>query len=244
VRLIYSSLLASSLLFGYYAKVEPYQTYNIKSDISGKVIDVNKSAEGTQYKGIVIKIDDYQNKIDLKNLETQVKNLKNILKSQKEILKRKKRIYEIYKNLKTKSQNDKDLKFYDYQNSVIALNQTKNNISNLIAQISKLKDTISKKSIKFNNYIYAINVNKGDYINFSTPIATTMDLTKVKVDIYVPINKIDFIKNKKVYINGKISDFKIDKIYKVADSKYVTSYKVELIGQYPKISDIVKIEFK
>ena len=244
MKKVYMSLLASSLLFGYYGKVEPYQTYNIKSDISGKVIEVNKSSEATNYKGIVIKIDDYQNKVDLKNLKTQLKNFEIIKKSQKAIVKRKKRIYEIYKNLKTKSQIEKDNKFFDYQNSIIALNQTENTISNLKAQISKLEDTISKKNISFKNYIYEIKVNKGDFVNFATPIATTMDIDKVKIAVFVPIDKIDTIKSKKIYINDKVSNFKIDKIYKVADKKYVTSYKVEIIGKYPKISDIVKVEFK
>ena len=244
MKKVYMSLIAGSLLFGYYGKIEPYQTYTIKSDVSGKVIEVNKSAEATNYKGIVIKIDDYQNRVDIKNLEIQLKNFEEIKKSQEEIVKRKKRIYDVYKTLKTKSQVEKDTKFFDYQNSLIALNQTKNTISNLKAQIAKLKDTISKKHISFKNYIYSINVNKGDFINFATPLATTMDLSKVKINIYVPIDKTDIIKNKKIYINGKISDFVINKIYKVADNKYVTSYKVELIGKYPKISDIVKVEFK
>ncbi len=244
MRLIYSSLMASSLLFGYYGKVEPYQTYNIKADVSGKIIDVNKSSEATNYKGIVIKIDKYQNKIDLKNLEAQLKNYESILKAQQKIKDKKYKTYQIYKNLKTKSELDKNLKFYDYQNSVIVLNQTKNTISNLKAQIAKLKDTISKKSISFKNYIYKIDVNKGDYVTPSMPIAVTMDINKVKIDIYVPINQINSIKNKKIYINDKLSDFKIDKVYKVADSKYLTSYKVEIVGKYPKISDIVKVEFK
>jgi hypothetical protein len=89
-----------------------------------------------------------------------------------------------------------------------------------------------------------IDVNKGDYIVPGSLLATTMDINKVKLDIYVPINKISTIKNKKIYINGKISDFKINKIYKVADEKFVTSYKVEIVGKYPTISDIVKVEFK
>ena len=244
MKKVYISILAGSLLFGYYGKIEPYQTYNIKSEVSGKVIDVNKSSEATSYKGIVIKIDDYQNKIDLKNLENQLKNFEIIRNSQQNIVNKKRKTYEIYKTLKTKAQIEKDNKFYDYQNSLIALNQTKNNISNLKAQISKLKDTINKKSISFNHYIYSINVNRGDFVNVSTPLATTMDIKKVKIDIYVPIDKIETIKNKKIYLNKKISNFKIDKIYKIADNKYTTSYKVELVGKYPKISDIVKIEFK
>jgi len=240
----YISLLVSNLLFGYYGKVEPYQTYNIKSDVSGKVVDVNKSVEGKNFDGIVIKIDDYQNRVDLQNLETQLQNLEIIKLSQEEILKRKKRNYEIYKTLKTKSQFDKDNKFFDYQNSLIVLNQTKNNISNLKTQILKLKDTINKKTISFRNYIYQIKVNKGDFVNFATPLATIMDIKKVKIEIFIPIDKIDTIKNKKIYINDKLSNFKISKIYKIADEKYITSYKVEIIGKYPKISDIVKVEFK
>jgi len=232
------------LLFGFYGKVEPYQIYNIKSDVTGKVIEVNKSAEGKVAKGIVIKIDDYQNRIDLNNLRTQLKNLKIVQKSQEEIMKIKEKIYSVYKKLKTKSQFDKDNKFFDYQNSKITFFQTNNTISSIKAQIKKLEDTISKKQIAFKNYIYSLNVNMGDFVNFATPIATIMDISKTKIDIFIPIDKIENLKNKRIFINGKLSNFKIEKIYKVSDDKFVTSYKVELVGQYPKISDIVKVSFK
>ena len=244
MRLIFSSLVASSLVFGYYAKVEPLNIYNIKSDISGKIVEVNKSCEARSCQNIVIKVDDYQDRINLQNLKTQLKNFKKILKSQIQILNKKKKIYEVYKKLNSKSQLDKDMKFYDYQNSLIAVAQTKNTISNIKAQLLNLEDVVKKKNISFSHYIYKIDVNKGDYIVPGSLLATTMDINKVKLDIYVPINKISTIKNKKIYINGKISDFKIDKIYKVADEKFVTSYKVEIVGKYPTISDIVKVEFK
>jgi len=246
VHLIYKLGLVSvaTSLFAYYGKVEPIDTYTIKSDISGKVVEVNKSSVATNYKGVVIKIDDYQDRINLKNYEIQVKNLKEILNSQLEILKRKKAIYESYKNLKSKSSYEKNLKFFDYQNSLIAYNQTKNSISNLEAKIKSLKDTISKKNISFKNYIYEIDVNRGDYVTFGKILAKTMDLSEAKIYIYVPINKIDSIKNKKIYIDDKLSDFKIDYIEKVADSKFVTSYKVKLVGKYPTFSKIVKVEFK
>jgi CYTH domain-containing protein len=247
VHLIYKILISSLIVtfsFGYYAKVEPINSYTIKSDITGKVIDVNRSAVSTNYKGVVIKVDSYKDDVNLKNYQNQVKNLKEILKVQKETMLRKKDTYKTYKKLKSKSTYDKDLKFYDYSNSVIAYNQTKNSISNLEAQIATLKDTISKKNISFKNYIYEIDVHKGDYLNFGTLIAKTMDLSQNKLYIYVPINKINSIKNKKVYINSKLSDFKIAYIEKVADSKFVTSYKVKLVGHYPVCSDIVKVEFK
>ena len=246
MHLIYKIIGISicSLAFGYYGKIEPIESYNIKSDINGKVIEVNKTAEATNYKGVVIKIDKYQDEVNLKNLKNQLNNFNLILDSQKQILKKKKGIFETYNRLDSKSKFEKDLKFLDYQNSLILVNQTKNTISNLKAQIEVLKDKIKKKTISFKNYIYQINVNRGDYLNFGTPIATTMDISKQKIYIYVPIDKIETIKNRKIFINGKKSNFKIAYIQKVADKNFVTSYKVKLVGNYPKISDIVKIEFK
>jgi len=244
VHLIFSLLLFVTSLFSYYAKVEPYRVYNVKADISGKVVEVNRSCEARSCSGVVIKVDDYQNRVDLHNLEIQLKNLKTILASQKEIVARKKESYKIFKQLKTKSTEDKNLKFYDYQNSLIAMKQSENSIANLEAQIKKLKDIISKKSIRLNGYIYKLGVEEGDYLNPSSLLAVVMDIKRVKLTIYVPIKKIESIKGKKIYINGKESNFVIDKIYKVADEKFITSYKVELVGNYPTLSDIVKVEFK
>ncbi|NPA55656.1 MAG: hypothetical protein GXO40_04750 [Epsilonproteobacteria bacterium] len=243
MRLVYL-LWCVTWVFGYYAKVEPYEIYNIKSDVNGIVLDVNKSAENTSYKGVVITIDSYDDKVNLHNLQTQLHNYQNILHSNEAILQRKQQVYHIYQHLKTKSRSQKDAKFYEYQNALIALNQTKNTISNLKAKILSLQNTIAKKTISFHNYIYKINVNKGDYVTVATPIATTMDITKSKLNIFVPIDKVQTIIHKHIYINSKLSDYHITKIYKVADDKYVTSYKVELVGSYHPISDVVKVEFK
>ena len=149
MHLIYKIIGISicSLAFGYYGKIEPIESYNIKSDINGKVIEVNKTAEATNYKGVVIKIDKYQDEVNLKNLKNQLNNFNLILDSQKQILKKKKGIFETYNRLDSKSKFEKDLKFLDYQNSLILVNQTKNTISNLKAQIEVLKDKISATSI-------------------------------------------------------------------------------------------------
>jgi len=74
-------------------------------------------------------------------------------------------------------------------------------------------------------------------------VARGYDISKQKLYIYVPIDKIDSIKNKKVYINKKRSNFKIYKIWKIPDDKYITSYKVELIGKGLKFGDIVNVSF-
>jgi len=53
------------------------------------------------------------------------------------------------------------------------------------------------------------------------------------------------IKNKTIYLDGKKSDLKISKLYTVADTKHISSYKCEIIIPAPKtFSKLTKIEFK
>ena len=259
MRLIFSLIFLSSFLFSYYGKVEPFDTYTLKSNVSGKVISVKKSLESKLVNNeVVVEVDKFDNKVDLKNLITQkeailqqIEYYKNILNSQMEMLKIKKDNYEIYKNLKTKSKTEKDAKLLDFLSSKIAINQTKitlenlkNQLSSVTANIQKLQKTISDKDIKVDGYLYKLMVDKDDYISFGTPVAVVMDISKVKIELFVPINKIDTIKDKTIYINDKKSNFTISKIFKVADDKFVTSYRVEIVGNYDKISDVVKVEFK
>jgi hypothetical protein len=74
-------------------------------------------------------------------------------------------------------------------------------------------------------------------------IAEVYDISKEKLIIYVPIDKIDIIK-KQLLINGKKSNFKVYKVWDVPDSEYITSYKVEIVGRGLKMGDIVKVDFK
>jgi len=120
----------------------------------------------------------------------------------------------------------------------------KTQLNNIISSIEKLKDTINKKNIIVNGYINQILVNKGDYIAPGTPIVEVDDIKKQKLVIYVPIDEIENIKNKKIYINNKPSNFRVYKVWVVPDSKYITSYKVELIGSGLKLGEIVKVSFK
>jgi len=238
-------LMVTVFLFAYEAKVEPFEVYKIKSSVAGEVVQSNKNLEATKVKNaLIVKIDDKQNIIDLKNMQAQVKILNEEIINERAIVKRKKRVYEKYKTLKTKSQTEKDLKFYDYMGALNQLLNLQSQFNNTLANIEKLKDTINKKNIKASGYVYKIYVNRGDYVAPGILIADVYDISKQKLTIYVPINEINSIKNKKVYINGKLGDFKISKIWNVPDTQYVTSYKVELIGKGLKFGDIVKVEFK
>ena len=233
------------ILFGYEAKVEPIATFHIKSSVNGEVIFTNKNLESKNIKNeLIIKINDIVEVADLKNVKNQIKILKEEIKNQEEVVRKKKELYEKYKKLSSKSQEQKDLKFYDYINAKNQLLNLKTQLSSLLAQEVKLKDLINRKNIKFSGYLYSILVEKGDYVSVGRDIALGYDLSKQKLEIYIPIDKINEIQNKKIYINGKISNFKISKIYKVTDPKYITSYKVELVGNGLKFGDVVKVELK
>ena len=232
-------------LFGYKAKVEPFEVYNIKAVVNGRVVIANKDLEATNIKNkLIVKIDDTNNKIDLENLQNQLELLKKQINNQQIVVKRKKDIYERYKKLKTRSQTEKDLKFFDYISSLNQLISLKSQYNNTLANINKIKDTINKKRIKANGYVFKIHVKKDDYVNPGSLTANIYNISKQKLTIYVPIEEIENIKDKKVYINGKKSNFKIYKVWDVPDDKFVTSYKVELIGNGLKFGEIVNIELK
>ncbi|HIQ51245.1 MAG TPA: hypothetical protein EYH54_04705 [Nautiliaceae bacterium] len=232
-------------LFGYKAKVEPFEVYNIKAEVNGKVVMANKNLEAANVKNkLIIKIDDTDNKIDVENLQTQLALLKEQINNQEVVVQRKKEIYERYKKLKTRSQTEKDLKFFDYISSLNQLINLKSQYSNTLANLKKIKETIKKKSIKANGYLFKIYVKKDDYVNLGSLIAKVYDISKQKLTIYVPTEERENIKNKKVYVNGKKSNFTIYKIWNVTDDKFVTSYKIELVGSGLKFGEIVNIELK
>ena len=241
----YLIIFVTVFLFAYEAKVEPFETYHIKAAVNGQVVLSKKNLEAKNLNNkLIVKIDDNVEVNELKNIQNQINILKEEIKNQEEIVKKKKWLYNRYKNLKSKSLEQKDLKFFDYVAAKNQLLNLKSQLSSLYTNLAKTQDLIDKKNIKFTGYLYEIFVEKGDYVNVGRDIALGYDLSKEKIDIYVPIDKIDTIKNKKVYINGKKSNFKISKIYKVTDTKYITSYKVELVGNGLKFGDIVKVEFK
>jgi len=147
--------------------------------------------------------------------------------------------YERLKRVSSKSAFEKD----SQKLKVVNLRSTK---ADMIIKIENLKDTISnKKLVEKSNYIYNIAVKKGDYVNPGTLLYETKDLSKAKLEFFVPISLIESIKNKDIYLDGTKSDIKINKIYEVADSSHISSYKVELIVNNAKtFSRLVKIEFK
>ncbi len=237
-------ILAGVFLFGYTARVLPFETYNIKANAGGEVVKTCKNLEAKNIKNrLIVKLDDNQERIELNNTISQINILTEEIKNQKEIVKLKKDTYNRYKKLSTKSKDEKNMKYYDFigaENQLLAL---KSNLSNLISQKNKLLDIINRKNIKFSGYLSEITVSKDGYAAPGMIIAKGFDISKEKLYIYVPVDNTENINNKKVYINNKISKFKIYKIWKTPDSKYITSYKVELTGRGLKFGNVVNVSF-
>ena len=235
MKIIWLCLFAISSVFAneYYSKLEPIDTYQIKSAVAGKIIYSNTKVEGSKANNsIIIEIDSSVNKVELEQSKNKLKFLDEMLKIEKNN-------YDRLNQVSSKSEFEKDTQ----KLKVINLESSK---ADMLIKIETLKDIIeNKKLVEKSNYIYNISVKEGDYVNAGTLLYEAKDLSKGKLEIFVPIAQIDEIKNKNIYLDGVKSDIKISKIYDVADTTNISSYKVELIVNNVKtFSRLVKIEFK
>ena len=225
--------LSSSFANEFYAKLEPVESFQVKSSVSGKIIFSNDKIEGKIANNTkIIEIDSYVDRIDLQQSNNKLKAINEMMKIEQNNYKR-------LLKVSSKSGFEKDTQ----KVKVINFQTTK---ADILIRIANLKDSIkNKKLIEKSNYIYNVAVKKGNYVTPGTLLYESKDLSRGKLEIYVPIADVDIIKNKKIYIDGEATDLKIDKIFDVADSLHISSYKVKIIINNPKIfSRLVKIEFK
>ena len=233
---IFSIIIAFGLFLNaseYFAKLEPVETYNIKASTSGQVVYINNEIEGLNANNsTIIKLDSSVDEIDLKQTKNKIKTLGQIIKIEKSTLKK------ILK-IRAKSQLDKD-------NQKIKVLNLENQLGDLVTKKAILEDKLDKKNlVEKSHYISNINVKVGDFVNAGTLLYTAEDLTKAKLEIFIPMSEAQNIKTKRIYIENRVTDYKINKIYKVADTKHISSYKCEIIIDAPKsFSRLVKIEFK
>ncbi len=231
--LIVLAFLSSSFANEFYAKLEPIESFQVKSSVSGKVVYSNEQIEGKKAKNTkIIEIDSYVDRIDLEQSNNKLKAINEMMKIEENN-------YNRLLKVSSKSGFEKDTQ----KVKVINFQTTK---ADILIRIANLKDSIkNKKLIEKSNYIYNIAVKKGNYVTPGTLLYESKDLSRGKLEIYVPIADIEIIKNKKIYIDGKETALKIDKIFNVADSLHISSYKVKILIDKPKVfSRLVKIEFK
>ncbi len=233
---IISLMIALNILLnasGYFAKLEPLETYNIKAAVSGQVIYVNDKIKGSNTSNsIIVQLNSLVDEMDLKQTKNKFKTIGEIIKIEQNILKK-------FQNIKSKSQLEKD-------NQKIKVLNLQNQQSDLLTKETLLKDKISNKELKEKNrYISNISVKVGDFVNAGMLLYTAVDLSKAKIEIFLPIDEATHNLKKTIYIDGKQTKYKINKLYKVADDKHISSYKCEILIKAPKnFSKLVKIEFK
>lgn len=235
MKIIWITLLLVSSIFAseYYAKLEPIDSFQIKSAVAGKVIFSNSKIEGLKANNsTIIELDSEVDKVELEQS-------KNKLKFIDEMLKIEQNNYDRLNQVSSKSAFEKDTQ----KLKVINLESSK---ADMIIKIENLKDILyNKKLVEKSNYIFNITVKEGDYVNPGTLLYEAKDLSKGKLEIFVPISQIENIKNKDIYLDGNKSDIKMLKIYDVADATNISAYKVELIVEDVKtFSRLVKIEFR
>ena len=175
----------------YYAKLEPYDTFIVKSSVSGKIDYINTNALGKVVKNETII------KMDVKLDETELKHTITKLNSVKDMLSIEQKNYDSIKNLTSKSTFEKDAqktKVLNYETQV----------ADLEIKIATLKDKVDNKILKENNtYIHDISVKVGEYVNPGTLLYTAMDFNKGKLEFFIPINDAETLKSKTIFLDGE-----------------------------------------
>lgn len=226
-------MISATFATEFYAKLEPVESYMIKAAVNGKVVFANEEIEGKRAnKSKIIEIDSYVDRIELEQNRLKLKAVNQMMQIEDANYKRLLRVT-------SKSGFEKDTQ----RLKVINLQTTK---ADLLTKIANLNDSIkNKKLMETNKYIYSISVKEGDYVSPGTLLYETKDISKAKLEIFVPISDISDIKNKTIYLDNKKTELKINKIYEIADAKHISSYKCEIVIDNPKtFSRLVKIEFK
>ncbi len=261
---IFLLLLAPILIFAkvHYAKVEPYQSVVLKSAVSALVMDVNLEAEGSMIEDErVIYLDDSLDKVNLDFSNDSVKLLKEMLVINKDIakslagtVKRQQSYYRRINRLSTASKTQKDNAYNSFTSAKTQHLSTLEKIISLEKQIldmrykiAQLEDSIAKKSIILNNqYLSEIVVRRGDFVAMGSPLAKVSDMSQAKLVLFLDAFEAEGIGEKRIYIDDKKSHYKVDKIWKITDEKFISSYKAEIYIDSPKgvFSKLVKVEIR
>lgn len=245
----------------YYSKVEPYETKKIASNVIGVVTKVDENLLGkklTNHSYIVI--DSELDRDELASIEEKLQYLKStvsvnekMLQNLKMSIKKKNANYDRVKELKIKSSVEKDQEFYDLVNSENASLATQKEINNLKIQIADLKlrkaqlqRSLQDKNLKAKGYIlYSLDVKVGQVVMKGTPLATLMDTDKAILTIYLNEEDLKNAQESVIYMNGEKTDYKIDRLLNIADSKNISKYMAQIIIKAPQVfSKLMKIELK
>lgn len=261
---IFLLLCTPLLLFAkvHYAKVESYESVVLKSAVSALVMDVDLESEGTMVDGKrVIYLDDKLDQVNLTSSKQSVVLLQqmhdlntDIADSLKETLKRQEGYFNRINKLTTASKTQKDTAYSSFTSAKTQYLSTREKIVSLEKQIldmqdkvAQLDDSIQKKSVVLNNkYLYKLMVRQGDFVSPGSPLAQIEDTSKAKLVLFLEPEELTDIDQKEVYLNDEKTEYKVDKVWRVADEKFISSYRAEIYIPTPKglFSKLIKVEIK
>ncbi|AKF25362.1 hypothetical protein YH65_08150 [Sulfurovum lithotrophicum] len=246
----------------HYAKVEPYESVVLKSAVSALVLEADLDAEGTLVQERrVIHLDDVMDNINLKDSQESVQLLEQMISINQDIagslsstVKRQEGYYQRISKLSTASKTQKDNAYNSYTSAKTQYLSTREKIVSLEKQLIDMKykvallsDTIGKKSIVLKKkYLYKLMVREGDFVNPGTPLAEVQDISKAKLVLFLEPEELKDVKSRTVYIDGKKTAYRINKVWNVADEKFISSYRAEIYIPAPKkrFSKLLKVELK
>ncbi|RBQ31388.1 hypothetical protein CRU92_08000 [Arcobacter sp. FW59] len=215
----------------YMAKIEPKDEFSIYANASGEIIYLDKTKEMSIVNEVIVKIDSVLDKENLSLYQTQHKLLNEKLTILQDY-------YNKFKTIKGKSDFEKDEKYME----IIEL---KNSIKNLEISIANTKNSINKKEISLNNlYLKEFVVNKYDYVNIGTKIATVYDISKAKLVVYLNSEDYKDVKSKEIYLDGKKSNAQIKKLDIIPDKVFISAYKAEIEIDSKDFGKSITLEFK
>jgi len=246
----------------HYAKVEPYESVVLKSAVSGLILEADLDAEGTMVEeSRVIHLDDVMDNINLKDSRKSVQLLEQMISINQDIagslnntVKRQESYYQRISKLTTASKTQKDNAYNSYTSAKTQYLGTREKIVSLEKQLIDMKykvallsDTIKKKSIVLKKkYLYKLMVREGDFVNPGTPLAEVQDISKAKLVLFLEPEELKDAESKTVYIDGRKTAYKVNKVWNVADAKFISSYRAEIYIPAPKerFSKLMKVELK
>ena len=73
-----------------------------------------------------------------------------------------------------------------------------------------------------------------------------MDVSRAKLVLFLEPEELNQIEQKVVYLNGEKTAYKVNKVWRVADEKFISSYRAEIYIPAPKetFSKLIKVEIK
>ena len=243
------SLISFSALVAdiYYAKAEPLEQITVKASYGGTVVKADTLIEGSIATGAsIVELDTSLDRADLLTTERKIASQSKLLATNKSVYLKRLSYFEGMKKIKSKSKTEVDNAFYAQASAHERYIATQNTFLDLIQRKKVLKKYIEEKTVSFPQwYVYKLFVKQGDVVSMGTPLVEIANTSKAKLRLFLSAEDALTHKHKKLFIDGELTPYTLDRVWKVANSEHISSYETLLYIEAPKLfSKVVKVELK